>query len=287
MEEIDLFGNVIEKKESLADKYIEPPFSVLDARQGRWQARKNRWKGIGIKSELGRSASVIHMSENAYGNDESTSTDYVSIFDPVLCEVVYKWFCPEGGKVLDPFAGGSVRGIVAGYLGYKYVGVDIRAEQVKSNEEQRDVIRPAEMPQWICGDSRYVIDGINEHDYDLVFSCPPYHDLEVYSDLDGDISNMSYDNFIVAYKDIVRKSCEHLRDGGMAVFVVGEVRDKRGNYKGIVPITIEAFTECGMSFYNEAILVTPVASASMRAEGNMKTRKLVKTHQNVLCFRKV
>ena len=35
------------------------------------------------------------------------------IFDPVLCEIAYRWFCPKGGVVLDPFAGGSVRGIIA------------------------------------------------------------------------------------------------------------------------------------------------------------------------------
>lgn len=30
---------------------------------------------------------------------------------PVLCELAYRWFCLAGGLVLDPFAGGSVRGI--------------------------------------------------------------------------------------------------------------------------------------------------------------------------------
>ena len=33
-----------------------------------------------------------------------------SIFDPVVCELAYTWFAPVGGVVLDPFAGGSVRG---------------------------------------------------------------------------------------------------------------------------------------------------------------------------------
>jgi hypothetical protein len=47
-----------------------------------------------------------------------------SIFDPVLCELLYKWFCTNGGSVLDPFAGGSVRGVV-GILGYPY-GIDLR-----------------------------------------------------------------------------------------------------------------------------------------------------------------
>jgi DNA modification methylase len=47
-----------------------------------------------------------------------------------LCEIAYRWFCPPGGTVLDPFAGGSVRGIVAAKLGRRYFGVDLRAEQV-------------------------------------------------------------------------------------------------------------------------------------------------------------
>ena len=40
-----------------------------------------------------------------------------SIFDPVLCEVLYNWYSPAGGVVLDPFAGGSVLGITAEMLG--------------------------------------------------------------------------------------------------------------------------------------------------------------------------
>ena len=62
--------------------------------------------------------------------------NYVSVFDPALCEVIYHWFCPTAGSILDPFAGGSVRGIVANYLGYKYTGIDIRKEQIESNKEQ-------------------------------------------------------------------------------------------------------------------------------------------------------
>ena len=42
-------------------------------------------------------------------------------------------------------------------------------------------------------------------EFDFVFSCPPYADLEVYSDLKGDISNMDYENFMKAYKEIIAK----------------------------------------------------------------------------------
>lgn len=39
---------------SLADRFMCPPFSVLNAREGWWQERKRYWRSLGIKSEEGR-----------------------------------------------------------------------------------------------------------------------------------------------------------------------------------------------------------------------------------------
>jgi DNA modification methylase len=279
----DLFGNEIIVNPLLRDKFIEPPFSVLDTKSGNWQRRKREWMRIGMKSEVGRDSVVINMDTKAKKNN---TANYVSIFDPALCEVLYNWFCVDGKEILDPFAGGSVRGIVANYLGYKYTGIDIRQEQIDSNREQGlDILGVANQPNWYVGDSNEVLNGFNK-EFDFVFSCPPYADLEVYSDLEGDISNMPYIEFMKAYEEIIAKSCNLLKRGGYACFVVGEVRDKKGNYIGFVPDTINAFRKCGMNFYNEGILLNPIASASMRANGNMKTQKLVKVHQNVLIFKK-
>lgn len=280
---LDLFGQEIIKDEILRDKFIEPPFSVLDTKTGSWQKRKKIWKRLGIKSEIGRNASVINMDTQA---KDKNNISYTSIFDPALCEVLYHWFCPVGGDILDPFAGGSVRGIVANKLGFKYTGIDIRQEQIDSNREQGlDILGVDNQPQWYCGDSNEVLDGFNK-EFDFIFSCPPYADLEVYSDLKGDISNMSYLEFINAYESIINKSCKLLKSGGYACFVVGEVRDKKGNYIGFVPDTINAFEKAGIKYYNEAILLNAIASASMRANGNMKSKKLVKVHQNILVFKK-
>lgn len=288
----DLFGNEIIDDVLLRDKFIEPPFSVLDSKTRGWQNRKKLWINKGLKSEVGRDSKAIIGGTDIYRNISkkegyNNRDNYVSVFDPALCEVIYHWFCPERGKILDPFAGGSVRGIVGNYLGYKYSGIDIRQEQVDSNREQGLNILPIEnQPQWYVGDSNKVLDDEWNEKFDFIFSCPPYADLEVYSDIDGDISNMKYDKFIVAYRSIIKKSCDKLKNGQYACFVVGEVRDKNGNYIGFVPDTIQAFKDCGMKYYNEAILLNPVASASMRANGNMKTEKLVKIHQNILVFKK-
>lgn len=172
-------------------------------------------------------------------------------------------------------------------MDYHYTGIDIRQEQVDSNREQAINILPVNnQPQYYVGDSNKVLDGFKDESFDMVFSCPPYADLEVYSDIDGDISNMDYDDFLVAYESIIEKSCRKLKKGGFAIFVVGEVRDKSGNYYGFVPDTYSCFKKAGMKLYNEAILATSLASAAIRAAGNMKTKKLVKVHQNILIFRK-
>jgi len=291
MKQINIFGDIEESDPLLRDKFIEPPFSILDTKQGNWQRRKRQWKKIGMKSEVGRDVVLFSMGTKSYKNkeeyeDKESTKLNTSIFDPALCEVLYNWFCPKGGNILDPFAGGSVRGIVANYLGYKYTGIDIRQEQIESNRDQAiEILSVNNQPNWYVGDSNKVLDDFNK-EYDFVFSCPPYADLEVYSKLEGDISNMPYVNFIQSYESIIAKSCKLLKKGGYACFVVGEVRNKKGNYIGFVPDTIRAFEKCGMKFYNEAILLNAIASASMRAENNMKNQKLTKVHQNVLIFKK-
>lgn len=294
-QEFDLFGNPLEKKGDLKREFGANPFSILDTKDGLWQARKRKWLGLGIKSEVGRDAVTFHMKDWAdrKGKDGSLRWNKLpsdtSIFDPVLCELMYRWYCPQGGKILDPFAGGSVRGIVANYLGYHYTGIDIRQEQIDSNREQAlEILDVNNQPQWYVGDSNIVIDRLVGNQYDLIFTCPPYADLEVYSDLQGDISNMEYDDFIFTLESIIRKSCKLLKQGGMAIMVVGEVRDKNGNYYGFVSDVVKAFQRCnGMGFYNDAILPTSLASAALRAGGNMKSGKLVKVHQNVLVFKKL
>lgn len=281
----------------LRDKFIEPPFSVLDTKQGEWQDRKRAWLSLGIQSEVGRvdnltyqgkvsSFDFYRVKEGMRNNTDEQST---SIFDPVLTELMYRWFCPESGNILDPFAGGSVRGIVAHHLGYHYDGIELRQEQVESNREQAlGILSLGNQPQWYIGDSNEVLDNEWLIKFDFILSCPPYADLEVYSDLPNDISNMPYLKFLSIYKAIIQKSLALLRAGCFACFVVGEVRDKDGYYYDFVGDTKRAFIDSGAKLYNDAVLLSVVGSASMRASKQFEaSKKLVKIHQNVLIFRKL
>jgi hypothetical protein len=96
---------------------------------------------------------------------------------------------------------------------------------------------------------------------------------------------MSYVEFRAAMRSVVHQSCERLENNRFACFVVGDFRDADGNYRNFVSDTIAAFLEAGLSLYNEAILVTPVGSLPIRAARAFEaSRKLGKTHQNVLIF---
>ena len=506
---------------SLAERFGIPPFSVLNAREGWWQARKKAWLGLGLQSEQGRgndgdgtkhgltfSSSAqpiaVYKTKNRHeaeigrkvsweefyaANPDAAAQSGTSIFDPVLCELAYRWFCPPGGTVLDPFAGGSVRGIVAAVLGRRYVGIDLSEEQITANREQGDAIlrgadasrsappapedirdqvtvkisgamlrqmfQPCEPdyirqkckgrccqgtgrimvtvhasetervealgakvvngfivaderglcpfkrddglcgihgaqqpfgcraspftlndndtlvvrnryrvlrcykgdgavpaylahawslaeifgteeaariaeevrggaeavtatmsginyallkdndaakhsmsarkiavpvgrshhPVWHVGDSRSITSLAEGVEADFVFSCPPYADLEVYSDDPADLSTLEYGDFRREYSEIVAKTCTLLKPDRFACFVVGEVRDKRGHYYDFVGDTVQAFRDAGLDYYNEAILVTQLGSLPIRVGRPFEaSRKLGKTHQNVLVF---
>lgn len=282
---------------SLQARFSLPPFTQLDGRAGWWQDRKRQWADLGLKSAEGRDARTFAKGD---GKDEVTQkilalTGGQSIFDPVLCEMGYRWFCPVGGSILDPFAGGSVRGIVAATTGRRYVGIDLSKDQVDANVKQseefigRKVYLRDVAPTWIHGNS-VDLDGClatvdRVHEYDFVWSCPPYHDLEVYSDDPADLSNMPWEKFVDAYGYIIDMAVAFLKEDRFCGFVVGEIRGPDGFYRHFVNETIAAFERAGAAYYNEAFLVSPAGTLPLRAAKQfVVSRKLGRTHQTVLIF---
>ena len=57
----DLFGDPVIEKNSLKNRFIIPPFSVLNTSSGDWQNRKNRWRNLGIESEAGRGTNLLKL----------------------------------------------------------------------------------------------------------------------------------------------------------------------------------------------------------------------------------
>lgn len=255
------------------------PFSVLDTRTKKWKDNDRMWiDKCNIKSELGREDT---KSKSGFWE----TPDYTSIFSPTLSQLMYKWFCPPKGRVLDCFAGGSVRGIVAEELGFKYTGIDISEKQIEANKLQSD------KPNWIAGDSIETVRELNE-EYDFIFTCPPYHDLEVYSDNPNDISTKSYEDFMFSLEYIMYLSSKKLKDNRFIGMVVSEIRDlgttrnyKIGKYKGFVSDVIKMMEKHDLYFYNDMVLFNSQHQASRTLGTYFKrNRKTASVHQNVLVF---
>ena len=276
-----------------AARFGAPPFSVLDARKGYWKERRHYWEHTyHIHSERGRQDNLIGYK--GLGGDEARGT---SVFCPVLTELVYRWFCPAGGSVLDPFAGGSVRGCVAARTGLRYTGVDLAKAQVEENRRQAKKIGAiAEAasakwvpPSWVCADSRRLHDlPAVGHAYDFVFSCPPYYDLERYSEDPDDLSlAASYSDFLEGYRQIIAAALHRLAADRFCCFVVGEIRDADGFCRNFVSDTISAVQDAGARLYNHATMLLPLNTLPIRASKTFNaTSKLGNCHQHVLVFYK-
>lgn len=150
-----------------------------------------------------------------------------------------------------------------------------------------DIARPSDMPApaWHVGDAQDIARLVPGLQADMVFTCPPYADLERYSDDPRDLSTMDYEAFLAAYRRIIAASVAQLRPDRFAAIVVGDVRGPDGFYRNFPGHTVQAFEDAGARLYNDAILVTAVGSLPVRTGRQFQAgRKLGKTHQQVYIF---
>lgn len=301
---------------SLNDRFIVPPFSILDTRKGYWQERKKKWRELIGDNGESRNDTLITSPEIKYKDlyqrtrqhreelgisfkeylDKYVPDDVkereaskvlsagVSLLDPVMAEIVCRWFGQDNCKTFDCFAGDSVFGYVSAHLGNEFIGIELRPEQARLNNERVEGMTA----RYINDDGQNVAQHIAPDSQDLLFSCPPYFDLEKYSDLENDASNQdSYEDFIKILENAFKAAVGCLKDNRFAVIVVGDVRDKStGFYYDFCGDIKRIFKEVGMQLYNEIILVETGASTALCAGRYMESRKVAKMHQNILVFYK-
>lgn len=304
---------------SLNDRFVVPPFSILDTRKGYWQARKKMWRELIGDMGESRNDTLIQSPEIKYKDlyqrtrkhreelglsfkeylDKYVPDDVkereakkvlsqgVSLFDPVLSEICCKWFThTEQANIFDCFAGDTQKGLVFGMCGFNFTGIELRQEQVDINNR---VIKGRNLPvKYICDDGQNVAIHFEPHSQDLLFSCPPYYDLEVYSDSPNDASNQdSYEGFVTILRNAFSAAIGCLKEDRFAIIVVGDIRNKKtGYYYNFVDDVKRIFSDNGMPLYNEMILIETGASTALRASRYMESRKVAKMHQNVLVFYK-
>lgn len=224
----------------LVDRFGAAPLSVLSARSGDWQARKALWSRLGLASEDGRADNLLGLSPVVrfknwtavkqeaearaghaltHAEIERDNLDKLvefpgagtSVFDPALTELVYSWFSAPGMRIIDPWAGGSVRGIVAAVLGRDYVGVELRGEQIEANRKQLRVIDAAvragvagsggSVPEWVAGEGSALLEAMEDESFDLAFSAPPKYGPAADSIEIGDLTPVEEHGGVLVKRD--------------------------------------------------------------------------------------
>jgi hypothetical protein len=309
----DAAGRAEVARRSLAERFGVPPLTVLDSRQGYWRDRKRQWLDLGLRSDEGRGAELLgNMTSAAKAKARYEGTDPAaapwaalgtSVFDPVLAELLVRWYSAPGHHVLDPFAGGAVRGIVAALLGRHYTGIDLRPEQVAANEEQAAALlfdpdspaawaegpqgAPVPAPVWLVGDARAARELVAaDTTADLMLTCPPYHDLEQYGDDPADLSRCAtYATFLAAYHECLAAATDRMAPNAFAAIVTGAVRDKAGYVLDLPADTTRIMSGLGWRLYQDAILITAYGTAGLRAAQPFRaSRKLARVHQAVAVY---
>ena len=264
-----------EKIEAAGEKYgiPNPKFA---SRDGCWQG-KNGMSNVVLAKQTVEDGVIKTNSEKSLNGN-------ASVLDPVACEVILRFFMPTAGRrVYNPFGGGVQFGFVSSDYGYDYVASEIRQNQCDANNAICQGTNGS--AQWIQSDSsKFTPPG----KYDLVFSCPPYYQVEEYLDYDGkppagELNTIpSYDEFRDTLFSGYKKAIEALKDNCFFVVMTGDSRDKNGSYYCCESEHELFFKQQGLSVYNKIIYLECEFTRLAHAKKTLNYRKFPKREQKII-----
>lgn|SRR3990167_2033955 len=282
--ETDLFGNRIEKL-SMKDRIGFLPISIW---QTDWTIVKEL-KAIVGDDGSGREGCIENASSKISSryfkkiDGETFYNERASIFNPHFAQMILSAYCPTKANIFDPFGGGGTRGFVATAMGHKYHGVELRQNEVDRIKEQQNKL--GLYFDIVCADSRKY--PVTPQVYDFCYTCPPYYNLEIYSDLPNDLSNIKmYGEFMGQLRESINTSYVALKNGSLSCWVVGNFRDKDGYLTHFNSDLIWAAKECGYKLHDEIVLWSASGNAVQRCGNFLANRKSVRVHEYLIVLKK-
>jgi len=266
--------------------------NVWKSTAGKWLELKREWNErideAGIVTDIPNPAFATRegcwQGESGFANVVTgrSHNGNASVLDPVACEVILRFFTPDGGRVYNPFGGGVQMGFVAGASGYEYLASEIRQNQCDANNKLCSQFPDV---RWVRADSStYQPEGM----YDLVWACPPYYRVEKYIDYDGqspdgEINSIStYDGFRDTLFAGYRVAIDHLKDNRFIVIMTGDSRDTKGAYHCHEAETEVFFKDYGLTVYNKIIYLEAEFTRLAQAKKTLHFRKFPKTEQRII-----
>jgi len=159
-------------------------------------------------------------------------------------EKLISLFTKKGMTILDPFVGSGTSLLAANKLGRHAIGIDLNSEY-KTLTDNRMSEKEYSDYTYIIGDSNEKLKTIEPVDY--IITSPPYHNIlknkskgtrhnngklyrmgaregvQYYTDHPDDLGNIdSYESFLLAFKEIMSKAYDILREGKYCTIIISD-----------------------------------------------------------------
>jgi hypothetical protein len=250
------------------------------SREGAWMGDNGMSNVVLATKEIGEDGEIVHKAGKSFNGN-------VSVLDPVVCDTILRFFMPKDGvRVYNPFGGGVQMGFVTGWYGYEYLSSEIRQNQCDANNA---ICNDFYNTRWIKSDSSKFTP---KQKYDLVFTCPPYYQVEDYLDYDGkppvgELNSIpTYNEFRDTLFQGYKNAIEALNDNCFFVVMTGDSRDKNGAYYGCEAEHEIFFKEQGLHIYNKIVYLECEFTRLAHAKRTLHYRKFPKREQKILIFYK-
>ena len=200
----------------------------------------------------------------------------LSKFNSENCKNIINFFTSENDVVLDPFAG-RTRAIIANELNRKYVGFELTEKYFPQEKSENRVIYNM--------DSLNMSNVLNNHIFDLVFTCPPYWNMEKYSDDPNDLSTFkTYDLFLNGCNKRLVKATKYLKEDGFLIVVLMDFRQK-GKFYSWHNDTINYFHKnTDFKLYDTILWEMSPAKRQPLYPQALLNRRMLNTHEYCLVF---
>lgn len=249
----------------------------------KFASRDGCWQGSSGMSNVVLTSRTIENGEVKV-DDTRNLNGNASVLDPVACEVILRFFMPTEGKlVYNPFGGGVQFGFVTADYGFNYIASEIRQNQCDANNKICKDLKGS--AKWVKSDSSTYAP---KKKVDLVFSCPPYYEVEEYLDYDGKPPAGELNSFATyeEFRDTLfagyKKAIEALNDDSFFVVMTGDSRDKNGAYYCCEAEHELFFKEQGLAVYNKIIYLECEFTRLAHAKKTLIHRKFPKREQKII-----
>lgn len=218
----ELRGDLLSMKHRIITKKVANRISEQFHMDEFFEHQMMYWQGL---SQVERSVYLKQLKEDGHDVKNMTYSEFYkqlakdkqlkhfSTFNVEMMSQLLDEYQPK--IILDPCMGWGHRMLIAASRQIPYMGFDIKESVVETNQL---MLNYAESVFGVCPSAASACDGIEgiskiKHgEGSMLFTCPPYHDSEIYSE-DG-IENLSYQGFLDWWSDLAKTAF----DSGVETF---------------------------------------------------------------------